>query len=144
MPICSKSLQLQGSLPLNPDQGLCLWTPLGLPPQTPVIGLCPSRARHPFQPLCVCLITNSNLAFLLFALAPFLMAEFIDVRGQFRTSKLFFLIHFLPQPQKYFASMTSLPIPLSRSASYGMRPLPGPRFAGVIAVLMGVHIMGYK
>jgi len=34
--------------------------------QTPVIGSF-SRTRHPFQPLCGCLITGSNLAFLIFA-----------------------------------------------------------------------------
>ena len=53
-----KGFQLQrGFAPLTPDQGLCPWTPLGLRPQTPVIGdpryklalralaMCPSRTQ---------------------------------------------------------------------------------------------------
>ena len=33
----TKSFQLQGGFaPLTPHQGLCPWTPLGAPPQTPV------------------------------------------------------------------------------------------------------------
>jgi len=46
----AKSVTTSGGLrPLTPDQGLCPWTPLGDPPQTPVIG---SRsARSPWPPL---------------------------------------------------------------------------------------------
>jgi len=45
-----KVFQLQGGeAPLTPDQGLCPWTPLEAPPQTPLIG---SRsARSPWPPL---------------------------------------------------------------------------------------------
>ena len=42
-----KRLQLQGSSPLTPHQGLCSSTPLGDPLQTPVIGY---RARHVLAP----------------------------------------------------------------------------------------------
>ena len=40
--------QLQGGFaPLTPDQGLCPWTPLGLRPQTPVIGSRSALAMWP-------------------------------------------------------------------------------------------------
>ena len=31
---------------LTPDQGLCLWTPLGAPPQTALTPVMGSRVRH--------------------------------------------------------------------------------------------------
>jgi len=64
---------------------------------------------------------------------------FIDVRGQLRPFKLLFL------SLKYFISTMPLPIPLSRWTScYVMRPLPGPRFAGIIAVLLCLHMTRYN
>jgi len=48
------SVQLQGLCPLNPHQGLCPWTPLGAPPQTPVIGSRSARSPWPLP-------SNKNL-----------------------------------------------------------------------------------
>ena len=48
-----KVLQLQGASPLVPDQGLCPWTPLGVLPQTPVIGS-RYRARYKAVPPRYC------------------------------------------------------------------------------------------
>jgi len=41
-----KGFQLQGALPLSPDQRLCPWSPLGAPPPDSVIP----RARHACPP----------------------------------------------------------------------------------------------
>jgi len=41
----STFFQLQGATPPDPDQGLCLWTPLGAPPPDPRYRLA-LRARH--------------------------------------------------------------------------------------------------